>query len=78
MQKSARIINFLQFKSDKGLEALNRLTGLNWGTMPRSLVNQYNEVVEAVKKPEMCSTAGNKSLTVDMLPGRISQALTGQ
>ncbi|OZG72544.1 hypothetical protein BTA51_15620 [Hahella sp. CCB-MM4] len=68
MQRSARIIDFLQFKSDKGLDALNRLTGLNWGRMPRSLINAYDEVSGTAKKPEMAPMEGAKTLIKETQP----------
>ncbi|WP_020407726.1 hypothetical protein [Hahella ganghwensis] len=74
MHQNSKVVDFLQFKSDKGLEALDRLTGLTWDRMPKSLVNRYSEVNETVKKSGAVSAEGAMSLAENDSITAVSEA----
>ncbi|WP_431688376.1 hypothetical protein [Hahella sp. NBU794] len=53
MAKSTKVIHISNTRPSSALNALNRITGLDWGRMPKSLVNDIAEAaqVECEEEP---------------------------
>ncbi len=52
MTSDQKVVNIFRCSSKQGVEALNRLTGLNWGRMPISLVNAHNKDGDQVEESD--------------------------